>query len=521
MKTYVVMSKRLEVLSREIQAKQSMGRNEDAAVIQSQIRRLRDAIESTETSADVEVTIALRSVLESAFDITSDGVSLPSRLRKLGFDEEFFERKEIHQLLSLAKYWRICRYLASASRQHKDVFQSIELHVVNHPKVENWEGRKHFVHAEIQLLVYHDMHASVMLKPRIIAASKLACFLCSSFIQAHGQYGSLGCHGEVLPQWTVPDRDDYDTNTRAAFTRALLRVASDVQKALSDARRKNSRVSRQRPLAHSAFNLPLDELPTPTPSVETLLSGVLAHPTAGHTAQPSLLRAEAEDPSDSIDSTQRSCSSIRNPTATDQKSGTLPTATEKGLEDASTSSDTATRSSRSTTIGTIFPPGPNRLPSSSLSRASVLDFGLEIGDTSSGVLGVPRVTPPRQHLALDNGSLLTDLRTELEVECQLSAEDRGYLSTEDVELFIDIESPRRDNDRPRSSSSETDKSCYIIACRRLVVNDRMEAEKIQRINTVELGLEDVVIEKGDDLKHLCFVLILGNGKELLVRLEWP
>ena len=40
-------------------------------------------------------------------------------------------------------------------------------------------------------------------------------------------------HGEVFPQWTVPDRDDLTKSSRKRLRRALSQTASDVRKALA------------------------------------------------------------------------------------------------------------------------------------------------------------------------------------------------------------------------------------------------------------------------------------------------
>ena len=59
------------------------------------------------------------------------------------------------------------------------------------------------VHAEIQLLVYHELHPS-SLPPRMICASKLACFLCHLFFHVHGKYLVPGTHGRLYEKWALP-----------------------------------------------------------------------------------------------------------------------------------------------------------------------------------------------------------------------------------------------------------------------------------------------------------------------------
>ena len=60
------------------------------------------------------------------------------------------------------------------------------------------------IHAEIQLLSFYEK-TSLVKPPRIICASKSACFLCNLFIRIHGRFVPQGSHRKVYPLWTVPD----------------------------------------------------------------------------------------------------------------------------------------------------------------------------------------------------------------------------------------------------------------------------------------------------------------------------
>ena len=59
------------------------------------------------------------------------------------------------------------------------------------------------VHAELQLLFFYETNTTVK-RPRIICASKSACFLCNQFILLHGRFIPHCTHGRVYPLWGLP-----------------------------------------------------------------------------------------------------------------------------------------------------------------------------------------------------------------------------------------------------------------------------------------------------------------------------
>lgn len=61
------------------------------------------------------------------------------------------------------------------------------------------------IHAEIQLLFHCEQKSEVRLKPRVICASKNACYLCNLFLSLHDQFYTPKTHGRLYPQWTLPD----------------------------------------------------------------------------------------------------------------------------------------------------------------------------------------------------------------------------------------------------------------------------------------------------------------------------
>lgn len=61
------------------------------------------------------------------------------------------------------------------------------------------------IHAEIQILAYfEDDMPATGLRPRVIASSKNACYLCHTFFNLHGQYRVPKTHGKLYRRWRLP-----------------------------------------------------------------------------------------------------------------------------------------------------------------------------------------------------------------------------------------------------------------------------------------------------------------------------
>ncbi|KZF22632.1 hypothetical protein L228DRAFT_282727 [Xylona heveae TC161] len=59
------------------------------------------------------------------------------------------------------------------------------------------------IHAEIQLIAHCERRTS-KIPPRVICASKDACFLCNSLIKLAGKLHTPRCHGRLYPGWRLP-----------------------------------------------------------------------------------------------------------------------------------------------------------------------------------------------------------------------------------------------------------------------------------------------------------------------------
>lgn len=218
----------------------------------AQVRKLRKAITGLE-EASVIGPEDLRAVVVSAAGMLDGTQSLRDKLAQAGFPPDFVQRKEVRQIKAIGNYPRICNFLAHAARSHRALFGSMDLEVPFY-RPEYWpvdSKNKHFVHAEIQLLVHHEVGPGLK-RPRCIGVSKMHCFLCYHFLLAHDRYRVLESHGEVHTQWTVPESGSYSKEGLECLRAALRATVGAVGAAL---RRVESRKCRRlAPRLQSAVN---------------------------------------------------------------------------------------------------------------------------------------------------------------------------------------------------------------------------------------------------------------------------
>lgn len=200
----------------------------------------------------------LKTIIRAAYHITVDGISLPERLADIGLSAH--DTREIREVGKIANYWRICCYLTHLTRSYRDIFTTLRLEVVVPYRPLSGLNRNRFVHAEIQMIVHYET-SSVAVWPLALGASKEACYLCYSFITAHGRFSVSKAHRQLFPQWTVPDLADYTPETLQRLRIALERVTQAVRAEL----RSTQYHQRLRlfPL-QSSINLHRLNLPTPS-----------------------------------------------------------------------------------------------------------------------------------------------------------------------------------------------------------------------------------------------------------------
>ena len=212
-----------------------------------------------------ELLRSIGNAIKRAHDLTVDGVGLPNRLENLGCSIKHLDARDVREIGKVANYWRISRFLTSCSQRFRRLFENAEWS----PLVKYSASSKspviprQFVHAEIQILVHYEL-TSPSLVPRAIGVSKEACFLCDTFIHAHGRFSITGAHRQMFNEWTVPDLKEYDWPTISHFRRALSVVCTKVK----DEYQKSRSESPHRPFPlQSAINLNVAQLQTPSVSI--------------------------------------------------------------------------------------------------------------------------------------------------------------------------------------------------------------------------------------------------------------
>jgi hypothetical protein len=212
-----------------------------------------------DSGAEIEI---MKRVVKEVFQLTVDGVSLPLRLERAGLSLPNMDTREVREMNKIANYWRICLSLAHLSRSYRTLFVKIRLELIEPFAPSVWCGstRPRHVHAEVQILVYYEKERPPIW-PRVIGASKEACFLCNSFIKAHGSFRVSKAHCQIYSQWTVPDLANYSVEALERLQRTLVVVYRDVAGALDQARRDRS--FRPLPL-QSSINLHRPSFPTPS-----------------------------------------------------------------------------------------------------------------------------------------------------------------------------------------------------------------------------------------------------------------
>ena len=138
--------------------------------------------------------------------------------------------EQLHQISQLARYAGLCRTLSKLCRQYTQHFSATEIVIVRPYRTVcgTWRtSMKLYVHAEVCLITHHELQRTTP-KPRVIGSSRSACYLCESFVRAHGQYFITSTHHTFFTRWTVPDLIEFKEDTRKRYSEALNMVNRDV-----------------------------------------------------------------------------------------------------------------------------------------------------------------------------------------------------------------------------------------------------------------------------------------------------
>jgi hypothetical protein len=180
-----------------------------------QADHLSNLVKTADREGQSKVHENLKSILKAAGDFVDLEELLESHLQQRGVFIAEKDKKTLRALDKLINYWKICNRLGklAASRQHRSLFASMHLKFIEH-----YSGRKvnqlhRYVHAEIQLAIYHLLQKDSPC-PTTIGTSKAACYLCNMFLAHHGRYAFSASHGRLYDRWTIPDLLAYSKDDR-------------------------------------------------------------------------------------------------------------------------------------------------------------------------------------------------------------------------------------------------------------------------------------------------------------------
>jgi hypothetical protein len=259
---------------------------------------------------------AIGTILKVALQVVSVHGSSLEQLCSIEFQPNTcIGTRVIRELRALALYRRILIDLIKIARQQRELFVSVELNVPLLRPAPLGQHSKKTVHAELQILVHFELHPQR--RPRVIRASKKPCFLCYSFMRAHGAYDVPQTHGEVYKNWTILDNINFTRTARKNIQSALHGVAADVAAMTRETtiarpnriyQHTNQTVSKI--LIGGATSLSASTISTPPASLgNEIMDSIEEHPSAiviPPGVRP-ILPAETDDESDQHD---RSCKLI-------------------------------------------------------------------------------------------------------------------------------------------------------------------------------------------------------------------
>ena len=196
----------------------------------------------------------VRSSLEIAFERAGTKLDVASQKAIKAFDK-------------LANYQHISERLSgmAASSSFRRLFKSVNFTFLSHYECHIVHGRERYVHAEVQLAIFHRLQRTRP-SPRTIGTTKAACYLCNLFLSLHPQYAISATHGVIFDAWTIPDVTSYSTEDRREL-RTIVRSMQDTLEARAGER--NCRFL-QFPIQSGIYHVP--SLPS--------LTGTVIGPTA-------------------------------------------------------------------------------------------------------------------------------------------------------------------------------------------------------------------------------------------------
>ena len=215
----------------------------------------------------------LKRIVKCSYELcTPDGQPISETLSSYGLNPKtYLTDSTLKQINKVGRYWGLCVDLARAAHRYRNLFKTFDLQLlppyqdyIPNPSLRVNGKVTYHVHAEIQLLVFYDLHSnSDFLKPRILGVSKAACYLCSLFIAKHLHFRITKTHGKLYHQWTFPNLNSYSIEQSKKYRRILTQINTELAETI---RKEKARKSKRPILMESYVHLPLKFLPSATAS---------------------------------------------------------------------------------------------------------------------------------------------------------------------------------------------------------------------------------------------------------------
>ena len=273
----------LRKVAERLEQRHTPGYSDSISLVQ-QIKHLCDLMHDVDkvgAKTDDGEQLLKELIIQSYGICTSEGTqTLEETVTRHGFDPgEVTSNKHIRQLNKIGRYWGLCTSMTDDSRRYPTLFANAQLRPIRpyqgmNSYISFIEGQRArcLVHAEMQIIAYYgNIRNTSALVPRVIGASKSACYLCNLFIQLHGQFFITKTHGHLYERWNFPDLADFKPVERVNYLRVLSAMDNELQAAYNREIRANRR--RGHPMG-SWLTLPPARSLSPAPStISNSLSG--------------------------------------------------------------------------------------------------------------------------------------------------------------------------------------------------------------------------------------------------------
>ncbi|MCJ1464795.1 hypothetical protein MMC07_003408 [Pseudocyphellaria aurata] len=288
----------------------------------------------------------LKEIVRKSYDFCTSGdtcSTLEETIHSLGLNPSpICADKRIHQVQKIGRYWELSVHLTKCSKKYDKVFKDLNLQILQpYQRIESAVSSTGlrvscFVHAEIQLVTFYGLNAnSAIRRPRVLGASKKACYLCNLFVLIQGHYFVTKTHGHLYDQWNVPDLVSFKPEQLADYRRVLSDMNKKVEQDLAAA--QSGWYGRRHPMT-SSVNLPTGQTISPLLSdVGTIISNDSSNLDPGLTLPPIRSLASPNEQQDSSIPLAESPVLYDEPLPAPKHSSSQPRATEASFTNSNTS----------------------------------------------------------------------------------------------------------------------------------------------------------------------------------------